>query len=322
MADIGRITSWLLKNKKKFNIEIESIRSTQKYIENLADIRVSAVIGGYEVVGRSVSDTAERALAISTCEFIERLLVHELNLYPGSGVAIHHDPEIAATNAAYELIERDAVLVHFIAGIPYSRIPSSQDFYPAEACLLREKLTEKQIYLEFYEARNCSENLHVVICRAKRNDRQIFGFGSSNALTLAMTKALRETIQNLHLLIEKHNSSKTTLSRFEILKDLNPIHHGFLGLDPDYTNYIEPLFSNKPHKYSEFSKNASIRVETYSEHKILQELNLQLVKAQSEDLQKYFLGKTEPNKINIGRFRAFDPMFSEQNLNRMPHFIG
>jgi hypothetical protein len=323
MADYKKIVTWILKNRSRYGISIEEILSTCRYSPSLADCRVAAKIGNYEIIGRSVAETPENALFVAGCEFIERLLIHEHNLYPGSGVAIHTELREAEKNAAYELIERDALLTHTLLKIPFSPVLDTSSNIYSQVTSIEDRLGTERIRIRFYTASATQAGLTTSICRITGNsDNQIFGFGCQKNSENAHKKSFREAIQNLPSLLESSGKTRTTLEAFSRLTLFDPSDHGFLGLDPKYNQQIEWMFpdhcENAPIRYP----NPRFTFERFNSDLIEKDLGLFLVRARSEDVQNYYLGQTAPEVINWKALATIMPKVTFENINRTPHFIG
>jgi len=323
MADYLRVISWLLRNRKRYGIEVEEIQSTKHFLGQLHDLRVSAQLDGQEIVGRSVAESPEKALFIATCEFIERYIVHEFDLYPGSGIAIHSNPVMAATNAAYELKERDAILVHLFMGIPFKRIPlqsSEPDFGISK---LNNFLESHNTKIEIFSSLLDRAPPFITLCRAKNSQcRQIFGFGSDITFELSIRKSFFELIQNLPVILDMEFKTRTSLASFQSKELFQPSDHGFLALDSNYSKIIEHLFSDEPLVFDGSCQPENFTFQTFVSKTLGSDLGLHLVRARSEDLQDYFVGKTELKKINLRRISTIDPSFDHRHLQLIPHFIG
>ncbi len=310
MENFEELTNWALA-QRKINLRFENLTYIKDWLPGYFDVRAICADSGVEIVGRSVAETDERAVGKSLIEMFERITLHRSKSKSLSGIAAHFDEDQAIINAALEAIERDAVLAHFNDGIPYKL----QNLQPTDKAFgfFLDKCRERNVSVSIYRAESLFQQCEVLICVAKRSDgkgveKYIFGFGSAQSRESAATKAILECVQNFPLLFSSRPVQAVSLTEFRSLSSWQPIHHGLLGLDPDYVRQIRHLFPDAQMDGPDFREKRPFRLDDFDVRKlkipdILEDLRdrMSVVQVSHRDLIEYDCG--------------FKP-------NSLPHFIG
>jgi len=249
MEDFKGLIDWAISQRQSIKLTLQNMTYISNWLTGYHDIRATSDLAP-GLIGRSVASRDISAVGKALMELVERITHYYSNCSSLSGCAAHFNAEAASLTAALELIERDAVLVHFTQNEPFHPenfeilipIIKSADF------INKSKL--RNIHWNLYRAESFYSNCCVMICTAKLVERNgtekiIFGFGAAtgiNASTDAAAKALLECVQNLPILLSEVTYNSVSFNTFLSLKTVKPEHHGFLGLDGEYVKRIKHYF--------------------------------------------------------------------------------
>lgn len=320
MENFNELIGWALSNRHSLGLRFENMQYISEWLPGAFDIRaLSARRDG--CIGRSVAHKDEVAVGTALMELIERITIAGSKSVFLSGIAAHFVRERAVLGAALEALERDAVLSHLRLNEPFyplglellDRVVSNAPF--------SDQSRKRRVAWRLHRAESLFLDCETIICTARTTmdegkEKVIFGFGSAHGIDreyIAASKALRECIQNVPLLLGHTCDEAVSLATFRSMSSWQPIHHGLLGLDPEYAKRVSEFFPDHPISGSyQGRERREFRLEEFDIQFLelaneLRELrgHISVSQVSHTDLMQYYVG--------------LDPYGGE---NSLPHFIG
>lgn len=321
MDDYKELNKWILAHSKSLDLQVERLHWVNDWLPGYHDFCVTGKAFGRIFEGRGTDKNEEVAFYKSFSELVERIYCfgHKLN---SNGVATHVHKRQAVANAKKELIERDAILCHYLTKNSFQR--HENFLIPNEFEELSSRLKKDGITLNFGWAHSISDNYHVAICHADGGEHfgTLCGFGCNESSVHSIESAILECMINVvaHL---NGNLDLLPLSPNE-LYELNSAK----GLDHKRVHFSYKLFELNIDKV-DFA--ASVKME---EHEfeiqtlkaplpLFDNIPLYVARATSVRLQNMYYGQNQKQKINFERLKVFAGReVSLEMLPATPHPIG
>jgi hypothetical protein len=246
MADSQRLTSWLLENSERLNLQATEFTWPREWgMAELFDFQITIEIQGQTFIGRGTATNEDTALVKAGAEAIERAFCtgHGISTL---GVAVQTDEHQARVNSLNELFERDAFFSHYYLRKPFAVFDSAEvkelkdRFSP-----VFEKLHARNIACRFFEAGSSLQP--VILCIMSGINAQpqfggVIGLGSNDNLAAATLSAFLEAARNVANVIDSNSVDQISEQEFSKLKKPRSIDRQRLSKNIDYWKSIEFLF--------------------------------------------------------------------------------
>lgn len=321
MDDYKKLNKWILAHSKSLDLQVERLNWVKSWLPEYHDFRVTGSLSDHRFEGRGTDKNEEIAFYKSFSELIERMYCFALKIN-SNGVAAHIDKLKAIENAKLELLERDAVLCHYLTDTSFR---GPEDFnIPHEFKGIRENLKSEGITLTLATTKAAIADCHVAVCHASGGDRfgVLYGFGCNENLNEAFESALLECLINVVAHLDG-NLDLLPLSPNDLYEKTAPT-----GLDHKSVHFSHKLFELKADNYGpETSLGTEENIFDIKTLKapfpIFDDLPLHVVRATSSHLQDIYYGKVQEHKINLARLNIFTGReLSLGMLAMAPHPIG
>lgn len=112
MANLERLSQWVLGSAKDLNLQVTKLDWISDYYKDHLDIAVKMEIDAKTYEGRGSDVDSTLALMKGVTEAVERFVCRTNNV-SSIGVAGHYDLELAKNNALLEFIERTSIWNHY-----------------------------------------------------------------------------------------------------------------------------------------------------------------------------------------------------------------
>jgi hypothetical protein len=315
-----------LPNGKSIQIKVESTFRRKNVIglrlSKHSFITKAKSSEGIEGIGFGEDENKLISIQKSIAESLERVVYKSsknlLNLNTSNGWAVHLTAEKAQKSALNELLERDAILVHWLTKASLNEI--SPETYPKWLKIWKNKeLVYSKNYNQLKILITTKGYLPVVqVMILNQNGRSFISQGTSTNLDIAIYRALAETTRIASEAISAKDDGRT------ISSITTPWDHALA-----YTQFDLPkwIFG------SEISYHSAKYIFTQSEKKInLQRINpkfkteaygdLYVSHCTSKSVQPLYFGETDlaltKGLINFERLEEVNPNFV---LNPLPHCV-
>lgn len=321
MDDYKELNKWILTHSKSLDLQVERLNWVNCWLPEYHDFLVTGKAFGRTFEGRGMDKNESVAFYKSFSELVERIYCfdHKLN---SNGVATHVHKIQAVANAKKELIERDAILCHYLTKNAFQKHESFS--IPNEFEELSSRLKKDGITLNFGWANSVGNNFHVAICHADGGEHfgTLCGFGCdekpANSLESAILECMINVVAHLDGNLDLFPLSVNELYKKDFAK----------GLDHKRVHFSHKLFKLKT---GEVDFDASQKMEKdefeiqilKTSLPLLNNIPLYVARATSVNLQNMYYGQNQRQNINFERLSSFAGR--EVSLGMLPvapHPIG
>jgi hypothetical protein len=335
MADSKQLTSWLLENSNRLNLQATEFAWVRDWnLRGYHDIQVNIDVAGKTFTGRGTALGEDFAFLKAGAEAIERAYCGGHHIH-STGVAAHTHDSGARENVQNELNERDAFFCHFYTKTPFLLLPDSYLFELMQTFKgAFDEILPRGINIRLFRAHSKGWPVFVCVASGLRATPQwggIIGLGSQANEWRAIQIALLECLRNVAATVI--NGVPQSMSRDEFERILKPTSQDRqrLAFDVDYWKEISVLFpENKNQIISDALFVQAPSVWPWIVEKLdcpfeeLKEAPIVVYRARLDESggDVLFRGK-DRSPTTLRRLSEFlrNPV-ARENLELRPHFLG
>lgn len=319
MDNQKELKNWILENAHTLDIKIERMEWIKTWFPEFSDFNVKACFNGHIIEGRGIDKDQDSALLKAFSEIIERMTCKRLGIR-SNGVAAHFDKDLARMNARMELVERDAILSHFLTNEPFflkETFPWMREF--------EKKLLSIGLEVSFGEAYSAVKDCRVVVCKilGKEKFGAFWGHGVNSNLSNAYYHAALECMVNVSAnLYGAYKPQGIDLESFMQLDSVNGLDHQRLHF---FKDLIEFKIDESCKSERAFLHLDEIEVEDIEITNIedFSSVPLLVCRAFSNRLQNIFYKKANKDEINLSRLKQISSReLAFSDISMVPHPIG
>lgn len=319
MDNQKKLKNWILKHIHTLDFKIERMEWINDWFPEYCDFNVKAYIDGNLIEGRGIDKDQDLALLKAFSELFERVTCKHYGIR-SSGVAAHFDKQLARKNAKKELVERDAILSHFLTKEPFFL----KEIYPWMN-ELKSRLLKLGLALSFGEAYSSIKDYHVVAFKVSGGEKfgALWGYGADSDLSMAYQHAALECMVNVSAyLYGAYKPENIDLERFDRLETVNGVDHQRLHFTHDLSNIKIAQKLNKDRTILTLDDIAVEDIEVVNTGSF-SSIPLFVCRATSNTLQNIFYSKPCENVINLNRLALFSgKKMIIDDVSMVPHPIG
>ena len=238
-----KIIEWAVSNASKIELAVQTHSYCDEWSLNLFDIQVSFSIAGRKTSGRAVKPTSKLAFGVAVIEGLERWLNIHHKIDEGVGFGAFTTLEGAQSSAKFELLERDAVLCHYLSNKPFSKI--HMDSIQIEGLGSFFDNNASGLIWEFFAAETFA-GICTTVCRAVGELNGVmsaaFGFGCSTTEIGSAEHAFLECLPNSAVLRGLIKSDNRTTELENLRKKGKNYEHIFASYSRDWVKANQALF--------------------------------------------------------------------------------
>ncbi|PIQ68573.1 MAG: hypothetical protein COV91_03530 [Candidatus Taylorbacteria bacterium CG11_big_fil_rev_8_21_14_0_20_46_11] len=321
MDDYKELNNWIVAHSRSLDLQVERLGWVNRWLPEFHDFLVMGKAFGRTFEGRGTDKNEEYAFYKAFSELIERIYCFGQKIN-SNGVAAHIDRVQATANAKKELVERDAILCHYLTKTPFRRLEGVS--LPKKFEELSSRLKKYGITLTLGRALSAVENWHVAICHADGGEDFgiLCGFGCDENLSCAFESAILECMINVVAHLDG-NLDLPSLSVNELYKKETA-----KSLDHKRVHFAHKFFKLKTCEanFDAFAKIEGLEFEIQTLKgplPLFDSIPIHVTRATSRKLQNVYYGKNKNEHFNFGRLSAFaGKELSLGMLPIVPHPIG
>ena len=316
--EIDSYIRWLASNRGARLTRLRRLEEEWLYDKFAYEVEVTW--NNRRFLGHAIDASESLALTKATSELIERIAVVHNRLPNSSGVAAHTSFESAASNAATELVERDAFFCHWL-----TQTPAQESILIERPEVLKaiKKFSLHSVEIRFAKLRSVG-GLSAVVCGAFGSQASepfgvILGLGCSKSFGEAIEKAFFEVVQNAAIWL--FGKSEMPLSMADLAHPFNPMSHFRLGLNQHSDVNCRWLFSTEFETVTDENQNVELQFIELMLPDEFGQSPFTIVRAEAPLLQHAFFGPTRDDVVNFERLARF-MSGSSFKVNRQIHLLG
>jgi hypothetical protein len=316
MANENKAIAWLLSQSDRFDIKIEELSWIKRLFPGWTDICCSLTFGARSIVAWGAADSSDLALCKAFSEAAERGVFLTTASQTTNGFASHLDRDFSRANAAFELIERDLFLCHFLTQTPFDLISKTElemAFWFRRAQMYAEEL---KLRLRYYYLGATGVLAVVDGLESQLSCGFIVGTSFRSHFLEAALSATIEVMRRANFISKsRSNGESIDLSLQEFLNLSQPkfSDHGRLGLNLEYAQKIRYLFPDQLPTSAGKRTTSSLNVDRIKlsdlqwpyPHSNGSSCPFYFAQAESVHSQNLFLGRPTEKVVNITRLQAF-----------------
>ncbi len=330
MANLQRLTDWVLPKLAPLNITVGSVKWIEEWFPGYFDYRLTMPFNGEVCVGRGIASIKESAFEKAATELFERASVKfpEFKMCPWA-TAGFPDFDGAAKRAYFELLGIDRVLSHHFCKKRFVEIPIDVIKEKVRIHVLQKNLFKNKIEFALYELAP-AKDARVVTAIAWGSKAPhpfpgfIAGFGCGEELSEISLHATLECLRTAVAVFVDGVSSNESL---DVLKTArNPWWHIWMSLSQESEEYFKkhllPVFGLSGFLSGD---DVSIRdvefIEINTLKKVFHDIPLVFVQAKSDNLLRPQFGEFLLDAAVLKRLNRFagHPVTVDTTV---PHFYG
>ena len=317
--DNQKLNNWILDHAHTLDIKIERMEWIKEWFPEYYDFNVKACFEGNIIEGRGIDKDQDSALLKAFSELIERIACKHLGIR-SNGVAAHFNKNMARENAKKELIERDAILSHFLTSEPFflkEVFPWMNEF--------EKRLLSIGLEVSFGEAYSSVSDCHVVACKVLGREKfgAFWGYGNDYDLSKAYHHAALECMVNVSAyLYGAYRPQRIDLESFNRLSIVNGVDHQRLHYTQDLLKLEvgQPSIDDKEVLNLEEIEVENIELTSIGD---FSSVPLFVCRATSKRLQNIFYREPHTDVINLNRLEQFSGRkLTFDDVLLTPHPIG
>lgn len=312
MDDAKELIHWALQSRDRLSIELTNFKWTKQYGLDQSDFNFKFILNAKTYEGRGMSSTSETAIVKSIVEAIERTTVDCNSLKNSNGVAAHFDIQLAQENALCELIERDIFLCNFLS-IKAGVREIENHLLPSVLLRSLTHFSHDNVEFKFYVLGTLLQR-HVVLAIAngfKSNNPFgcVIGVSANMNLESAILSAFNETARSsvTYIADEVCSSWNQKAEDFFTTRQFSILEHKRLSMTKEHGLKIWEYYlqkKNSPLVESQIDLNR-VNFNLLKLPVELRNLGISVYRAESDEVQNLFFGKTEIHNVNIKRLECY-----------------
>ncbi|MGK5087334.1 YcaO-like family protein [Bdellovibrionota bacterium FG-2] len=290
--------------------------------------------GGFHEAGFGEAEFPLLAIQKSISEAVERILFRALkgttHGTPNSnGWAAHVNKEAAKKAALYELLERDAVLVHWFSKTPFSRIQNNE--LPKWLPAWSDQNLKKSVFPEVRVLISHAGHAPTVSTQFLNADGHgVISHAAGDSLENALVRAFAETCRLARMAVShRYYTTSRQLLDFETPLTTNPVGPAEQAVAYAHHFRFPAWLSDETIHWKQAKAQWNRHLRQFTKNPIRHEFNeiiaspLSAGYCTSPDVQNLFFGRTEDAKQkNILNFERLGRLKTLEAINQLPHFVA